>query len=147
MTFENAWVEAENIVFTELLKATKSVEGQQAYRGYLPPRTNVWALFTGGQGGNEQTSWSPDVVSLHFGARIEAVFSKREYALIFAMQVIKALPILNNKTVQCFRVRQGGYPEPSAEYIPLANEENKVLGWVLTIQCELVFSTGGRLQG
>jgi len=145
MTFDKAWIEAENIVFTELCRATKSTEGQQAYRGFLPPRTNVWALFTGGQGGNEQTSWSPDVVSLHFGGRIEAVFSKREYALAFAMQIIKALPILNKDNVQCFRVKTGGFPEPVADYIPLANEDNKVLGWVMTIGCELVFSTGGRL--
>ena len=145
MSFENSWVDAENTVFLALCKATKSVEGQQAYRGYLPPRINVWALFTGGQGGNEQTSWTPDIVSLHFGARIETAFVKREHALIFSMQVLKALPILNSGNVQCFRVRMGGYPEPTPDFIPLANEDKKIPAWLMTINCELVFNTGGRL--
>lgn len=145
MNFDNSWVEAENTVFQALCKATGSTEGKNAVKGYLPPMVNVWALFTGGPGGNEQTTWSPNVVSLHLNARIEAAFVKREHAQIFAMQVIKALPILNSGNVQNFRVKMGGFPEPAADLIPVANEDKRIPAWFITIGCELVFSTGGRL--
>lgn len=145
MSFESSWGDAEKTVFQKLCAATHSTEGQQAYRGYLPPRINVWALHTGGQGGNEQTTWSPNVVSVHLGARIEASFAKREHALIFGMQVVKALPILNEGNVQNFRIRQGGFPEPTLNYVPLANHDKDVAAFEMKIDCELVFSTGGRL--
>jgi allantoicase len=143
MSFDSAWADAENTVMTELCRATGSTNGKNAFLGYLPPMVNVWALFTGGQGGNEQTTWTPDVVSIHLGARIEAAFAKREHATAFCMQVIKALPITTGN-VQCFRIRMGGYPEPQPDFIPLANEDRKIPAWLLTIGCELVFSTGGR---
>ena len=145
MNFDTAWVEAEQTVFQALCKATNSEENKQAFRGYLPPMVNVWALYTGGQGGNEQTTWSPNVVSLHFGAHIEAAFTKREHALIFSMQVIKALPILNSGNVQNFRIRMGGYSEPKPDLIPAANEKQNIPAWILDIGCELVFNTGGSL--
>ena len=145
MSFDKSWIDAENIVMARLCKATGSVEGQQATRGFLPPRVNVWALFTGGQGGNEQTTWSPDVVSMHFGAHIDAAFSKREHALQFVMQVVKILPITNDGNVQNFRIRQGGYAEPTPDFVPVANEDKKIPAWLISIGCELVFSTGGRL--
>lgn len=145
MSFDDSWVRAENTVMARLCAGTHSTEGQQAYRGFLPPRINVWGLFTGGQGGNEQTTWPPDVTSVHFGARIEAQFAKREHAQIFTMQVIKALPIESEDNVQWFRIRQGGLPDPVLDYIPLANEQNVIPAFLLTIGCELVFTTGGRL--
>jgi len=145
MNFDNAWVEAESTVFNALCKATGSVEGKQAFRGYIPPIVNAWALYTGGPGGNEQTTWAPDVVSVHIAARIEAAFAQRPHALVFSMQIVKALPILNSGNVQNFRIKMGGFPEPQADFVPVANEAKKVLAWTLNMQCELVFSTGGRL--
>lgn len=144
MSFEQSWVDAENTVMEALCKATGSVEGKQAFRGYLPPMVNVWALYTGGPGGNEQTTWPANVVSLHIKSRIEAAFAKREHAQVFAMQVVKALPILNNENVQNFRISMGGFPEPVADYVPIANEDKKILAWTFAMGCELVFSTGGR---
>ena len=78
-------------------------------------------------------------------SRLSAVFAKREHALTFSMQVVKALPILNVGNVQCFRIRQGGYPAPLVDGVPLANEKDLVPAVTFSIGCELVFSTGGRL--
>lgn len=143
MSFDKSWADAEKIVMRALCKATGAIEGQQAFRGYLPPVLNAYALFTGGQGGNEQTSWSPNVVSVHFGARIEMVFAQREHLQVFTMQVLKVLPLVE-APVQSFRVRQGGYPDPKFEYVPVGNEGKPAPAWTATIGCELVFSTGGR---
>lgn len=145
MSFETSWAEAEMIVFNAICKATGTTEGKQAFRGFVPAMVNVWGLYTGGQGGNEQTGWSPDIVSVHFGAKIEAVFTQRENLLMFTMQVIKALPIANVGKVQCFRIRQGGYSEPVPDLIPLANSDQKATVWTISLGCELVFNTGGRV--
>ena len=143
MSFEISWQDAENTVMDTLLAATGGRVGVDAFQGYLPPVANCWALFTGGQGGNEQTSWHPSASSMHFGARILSQWVKRENALKHVMQVLQVLPLTNTGNVQNFRVRMGGYPEPQVDMLPLANDK-KVMLWTVEIGCELVFSTGGR---
>ena len=135
-----------------LCKATNATEKENAFKGYLPPLLNVWALFTGGDGGDVRTTWTPDIVSLHLNARIEAQFNERAKAQEFTMQIVKACATLSGvDKVQDFRVAEGGIPEPEHAFLPVANEGTEgggddttdVLVWVIDMQFDFVFSTGG----
>lgn len=147
MNFESSWADAEQIVYGHLLTATNSQDRKQAFRGYLPAMVNIWMLNTGGSGNNEQTVWTPDIRSIHVPALIVGQFGARERALEFGMQVVKALPIENVENVQVFRIALGGFPEIKPDVVAAGNEEQKFLVHAVTIRCELVFSTGGRLAG
>lgn len=146
MSFETSWTEAAKTVMRELCKATDAKENQQAFRGYEPHMLNFWTLYTGGEGGNIQTSWTPDKPVLHLNARIVGTYQKLDIAEQMAMKIVKALPMQNIDNVHCFRIRAGGFPEPQYEDVPIANTNNKrgtVLAVVWTISCDFVFTTGG----
>ena len=145
MTFEESWTEAEKTVYEHLLAATDSRDKENAYLGVLPHMVNVWRLDTGGSGGNEQTTWSPDVVSIHMPADIVGQFTDRDAAQAFAMQVIKALPLTGEDNVQNFRIANGGMPTIEPDAIDAGGESKKFLVYVVTIRFDFVFSTGGRL--
>lgn len=145
MSFDSSWTEAEQTVYRHLLTETGSVDRKNAFLGLLPAMVNVWMLNTGGTGNNEQTLWTPDVVSIHMPAEITGQFTAREHTQEFVMQVFKALPLANQGNVQVFRVALGGAPEVKPEVVAAGNEERKYLVYAATIRCDLVFSTGGRL--
>ena len=145
MSFETSWAEAEQTVYQHLLTATNSQDRKNAFLGYLPAMVNVWSLTTGGSRNNEQTLWSTDIVSIHFPGQIIGQFASREAAQQFGMQVIKALPLLNSGGVQNFRVAQGGSPEIKPDVVEVGNEGKKFLVFAVSIGCDFVFSTGGRL--
>lgn len=147
ITFEESWETAEKAVFEHLIRATGSKNEESAFLGYLPPMVPCWALNTG-RSENEQTLWSPDVVSVHLNAALEFESGVRSDCLRWGMQIVKALTFSNiddGGNVQSFRIRQGGFGKPEPNEVILANGEDKVLVFSLMIGCELVFSTGGRL--
>lgn len=145
MSFESSWNDAELIVYRRLLVATGSEDKRNAFRGFLPAMLNVWMLNTGGSRNNEHTLWTPNIVSIHTPAEIVGQFAERDDALQTAMRIVKALPIAGESNVQCFRIAQGGFPEIQPEVIPVGNESKKFLVHTFTIDCDLVFSTGGRI--
>lgn len=146
MDFVNAWHEAEQIVYSHLLEATGSTDKKNAFLGFLPSMVNIWTLNTGGSSSNEQTLWAPDIVTIAFPAEIFGQFADRREAQGFAMRIIKALPLENERNVHVFRIAVGGAPQVGPDVIPAGNEgSKKFLVHTVTIHCDFVFSTGGRL--
>jgi hypothetical protein len=148
--FDTSWSRAEAAVYAHLVDVTGAVDRKSAFLGYLPEMVNVWALNTG-KSGNEQTLWSPDIVSVHLQAELVGQFAERARAQSWGMQIVRALPFKNLGTeegnVQSFRIRQGGFQEPQLDFVELPNEKGRIPVFSLVIGCELVFSTGGRLKG
>jgi len=142
-TFVQSWRTAESTVYAKLLQATGTVDKKTAFLGYLPQQVGVWAFLTGPGGGNEQTLWTPNLVTIHIHAEIQGIFANRAEAQDFTMRVARILPILNQDTVQCFRIRMGGFPQPKAQPMDLGNENKRFLVWEILILCELVWNTGG----
>lgn len=140
--FAASWNEAEQTVYTELLAATGSTDGKNAFRGYMPLMLDVWSLNTGTSGNNEQTTWAPSKASIHVNAEIVGRFSSRADAMAFVMRCASVMPITKG-SVQSFRIRLGGWPRPEPDIVELGNEARKVLVFTVVIGCELVWNTGG----
>jgi hypothetical protein len=143
----NPWAAAEGTVFTALCTATGSTAKKNAFLGYLPAVGNVWALKVGG-GGDVRNTWGAPagITELRMDAEIEAQFTERARAQEFALKVLDALPIARTGNVQLFRLRAGGMPDIKFREMTLANTENPVILWAVTIGCEIVFNTVTRVN-
>lgn len=137
---ENPWKTAEDAVFKALLTATGSEARKNAFQGFLPPVGNVWALKVGG-GGDVRNTWGGPVTELRMDADIEAMFLERAPAQVFAMKVLRALPISRVENVQCFRMRASGMPDVKFKEVTFANESTPRMVWTCSIGCEIVFNT------
>jgi len=83
-------------------------------------------------------------VSVHVAATIRGMYAARADAQKFTMQCVRAMYACAGKSnVQVFRVRQGGFPEPQPVLVEMGNEKGQFRAFDVTLQCELVFSTGG----
>lgn len=140
--FDTAWTRAEQTVYRRLVKTTATEDKKTAFLGYLPAVVPAWAFFTGRGGNNEQTLWTPEVVSIHLQAEIRSVWTDRAKAQEFVMRVIRAQLQEPTENVQAFRIRMGGLQEIRPDILETGNEAKKILVFVADIGCELVFSTG-----
>jgi hypothetical protein len=136
----NPWKTAEDTVFKLLCLATGCQERKHAFQGYLPPIGNTWALKVGG-GGHVQNTWTAPITELIMDADIEGCFLDRPLAQVFALSILKALPITRKENVQCFRLRTGGMPDIKFLEKTLGNESAPRIVWTVTIGCEIVFNT------
>lgn len=140
---ENPWAKAEVAVFTALTVATSTTPKKNAFQGYLPPVGDVWALKVGG-GGDVRNTWTAPITELRMDADIEGLFVERAGAQLFVSKVLQVLPIQRVENVQWFRLRQGGMPNIKFTEVTIANTDNKVIMWSVSIGCDIVFNTTDR---
>ena len=144
-TFESAWAEAEAAVFDKLTAATKTEAGKSAHIGD-PGIVNAWFFEWGAITDEKAHLLVADVGTLFIPATVSCKYQRRADAQAWAMRVVRALPLNmgDENNVVCLRVREVG--ALTSETVPLKNDQ-KTLVWTLDIGLDIVFETGGRVNG
>lgn len=148
IAIEDAWPEAERIVFDRIAEQTGTKEGATAFLSdVLPPSAmNIWRLSTGG--GDAQTTWGGNACFgfMRFDAIIEGRYKDRKQAQLFAGQVMSMLNDTNNffqtRHIQWFRISE--FPRPTLSSFFPANQGNNPQEfpcWIVTMPAQIVFNT------
>lgn len=133
---------ARKLVFAQLVSATRSVDGRDAFCGYLPPVADRWALFISDGPDVAPFRGVPASPEMWMTARLDGQFKSLEGAEAFALSCMSVMPMRSlgdPVRVQWFRPVRMPTIEP--EYMQLAGMDDLSLVWVVRIPCEIVLNT------
>jgi len=138
---DTGWAEAEAAVYAKLREATGADDGDGAFLGAEPDAdvVNWWALKSGGGDATTDT-WAGCFAMPTPNAQITGLYAERSEAMRTAGLIQKCLADTNNMdgldgtNVRWFRMYQ--YPDVQQRV-----DSEGLQYWVLSIPCQLVYST------
>ena len=145
---ENCWDEAEKTVLAELCTALGVPNNNSLMFIGKTPKTVDTASLSTGDLLDVETVWNEagNITSIHVRANVDGRFTSRTKALSFLTRFIQAQPLNNIDNVHLFRIAPEGICNATEQLLPVANSTSDRLFWVVTIGCELIFTTGTKQE-
>jgi hypothetical protein len=140
-----AWAAGEEALFAVLVQATSATREQTAFKGFLPPQLDTWALNVSG-GSENSTMKDMPPTEIKFDGLLAGQYSPgaRDRGQQTALHWLSALPYRQDAHGPVYGARATSVPACVWGYVPVIKDGKEIgrLGcWLVTLDIEVVIRT------